>query len=311
MTIWLETSNGIFRYRELSSLRPSKSIQRQVILDGVRLLLGRISIWSVWYISAFGSIWFTDFVMAHKVLGVDDMRSIEGNEIGYRRAVYNSPYATVLVWQGFSYDVLPTLYGEEAIAARPWMVWLDYDYDLNESVRDDIRSVVENAPANSILLVTFNGMENKYGQAAERPARLQQLLGAVVPDDLPKRACKDEQMAGNASGKFYARFHEIRGRRSCSAWWFCTCLPRHIQGCCSHGDCRRHIACEGSSSHCTSDIVGQNVRGRADRSPLGLRTLTIREAVSLQSQLPCTEHLSRELVQRLGFDLVEEHIESF
>jgi hypothetical protein len=32
------------------------------------------------------------------------------------------------------------------------MVCLDYDHDLNESVQEDIRSMVENVPANSIVV---------------------------------------------------------------------------------------------------------------------------------------------------------------
>ena len=42
----------------------------------------------------------------------------------------------------FRSDVLPDLYKEEALRGRPWMVWLDYDYELNESVGEDIRSLI-------------------------------------------------------------------------------------------------------------------------------------------------------------------------
>lgn len=175
------------------SLRPSKSIQRQLVFEGVAKLKSQLDLDRLAYIG-FGSIWFTDFVLAHKLLGIDDMVSIECNDVGYHRALFNSPFATVRVRHGFSSAVLPTLYEDDIIRGRPWLVWLDYDYEFNATLRDDVVALVENAPANSILLITFNGNEMKYGAAPDRPEHLRGLFGAAVPDDLPKRACKDERM---------------------------------------------------------------------------------------------------------------------
>ena len=47
------------------SLRPSKSIQRQVVFEGVRNLQSRLDAEDQMYVG-FGSIWFTDFILAHK-----------------------------------------------------------------------------------------------------------------------------------------------------------------------------------------------------------------------------------------------------
>lgn len=67
------------------SLRPSKSVQRGLVFEGLRAVSNSVDLRNAVYIG-FGSIWFTDFVMAHKVLNIDDMVSIEANEIGFRRA---------------------------------------------------------------------------------------------------------------------------------------------------------------------------------------------------------------------------------
>lgn len=96
------------------SLRPSKTIQRQIVFDCVRSLQAGLNLERLVYVG-FGSIWFTDFVMAHKLLGIDDMVSLEADDIGYRRAVFNSPFSTVRVKHGYSYDVLPNLYIDTAI----------------------------------------------------------------------------------------------------------------------------------------------------------------------------------------------------
>ncbi len=172
------------------SLRASKSIQRQIVFDAVQLLREVMDLDSLVYVG-FGSIWFTDFVLAHKVLRIDDMVSIECNDIGYSRAKFNAPYSTVRIERGLSTAILPRLFDDSSLAARPWMLWLDYDYEFDDSVRDDVRSVIENVPLNSILVMTFNGLDRKYGQKpGERTEHLRQLLGAVVPDDLQAASCK-------------------------------------------------------------------------------------------------------------------------
>ena len=83
------------------SLRPSKSIQRSLVFEAVQILQGTLDLNEMVYIG-FGSIWFTDFQMAHKLLNVTDMVSIEADAIGYSRAVFNQPYRTVCVRNGSS-----------------------------------------------------------------------------------------------------------------------------------------------------------------------------------------------------------------
>ena len=175
------------------SLRPSKSIQRQMVFDGIRTLRSHLNINESIYVG-FGSIWFADFVMAHKILDIDEMISMEKDEILYRRAVFNSPYASVKVHQGSSSDILPTLYEDETICERPWVIWLDYDSAFNETSIDDTRTAIESAPDDTICLVTFNGNESKYGRAKDRPSRLRDLFGDVVPDDLCMSRCDSTNM---------------------------------------------------------------------------------------------------------------------
>jgi hypothetical protein len=290
------------------SLRPSKSIQRQIVFDGIRELQADLDLERLVYIG-FGSIWFTDFVMAHKLLRVDDMVSIEGSDIGYRRAVFNSPYATVRVKAGFSGGVLPTLYEDEIIKARPWLVWLDYDYEFNENVRDDVRSLVENAPANSVLIFTFNGRDSKYGKAQERPDRLRALFGAVVPDDLTKDACKDGQMpetlaeialdymravAADLSrpGGFIPAFRVV----------YKDSVPMVTVG---------GVLPAKGAARIATDIIGKSTWPCRPEKAIVAPHLTIREAAILQAQLPKPLPLSRAIVQGLGFDLEDEQIATF
>lgn len=290
------------------SLRPSKTIQRKLVFSGVRVLQNHLHLERMAYIG-FGSIWFTDFTLAHKLLGVDDMTSIEGSDIGYQRACFNAPYATVKVKHGYSNDVLPDLYKEASLAGRPWMVWLDYDYELNESARDDIRSLIENAPENSIVLVTFNGNEGKYGRLSDRPGRLKTLLGSLVPDGLTPEACKDDLMQvtlANLSLDFMKSIAADLARPGGFVPAF-----RVI-----YKDSTPMVTVGGvlpakGAARAASDVVNEaNWPGRP-ATRVTAPHLTMREAATLQAKLPSTVKLSRAVVQGLGFDLEDEQIEAF
>jgi|SRR5580700_5310092 hypothetical protein len=291
------------------SLRPSKSIQRQIVFDGVRLLPDVMDLDRLAYIG-FGSIWFTDFVLAHKLLRIDDMVSIESNDVGYSRAKFNAPYSTVRVEHGLSTTILPKLFDDPSLAGRPWMLWLDYDYEFNESVRDDVRSVIENAPVNSILIITFNGLDRKYGQPPpERVKRLRELLGSVVPDELGPASCKAEQMQVTLAdlgldfmksiaadiarpGGFVPAFRVLY-RDGAPMVTIGGILP--VRG-----------AVRG-----VRDLVSGKSWPAWPSKPISAPPLTMREAAVLQSLLPCTTKLTRADVQNLGFDLEDEHIEAF
>ncbi|WP_051004695.1 O-methyltransferase [Halomonas sp. KM-1] len=290
------------------SLRPSKSIQRQIIFEGVRFLQGHLNLDELVYIGL-GSIWFSDFIIAHKLLRVNDMVSIEASEIGYHRAKFNSPYATVRVFKGLTNQVLPTLYEDDLIKGRPWFVWLDYDMEFNESLQEDLRSLVEKAPANSIVIITFNGHESNYGAAPDRPQRLRELFGASVPDDLTKRSCKGPRMQETLADYSLKFIKAIAADISRPGGF----LPsfRII-----YKDSAPMITVGGILPSKGAVITAEGVLSGESwecniQQPVIAPNLTLRETSLLQSQLPCQGTLTREMVRELGFDLEEEQIRTF
>lgn len=290
------------------SLRPSKSIQRQLVFEGVRKLQTNLDLENMVYIG-FGSIWFTDFMLAHKLLGIRDMISIEGHEVGFHRARFNAPLATVSVKHGYSGDILVELFEDESLRKKPWLIWLDYDYDLNEAVRDDLRAVVENAPANSILLTTFNGVEMKYGAAPDRPERLRDILGAVVPDDLPKNAYKGERLHETLCD-LTLDFLQSAAADMARPGGFLPAFRIIYQ------DGAPMITVGGvlpskGAARIASDVIVQPSWPCKPRQPIKAPHLTIKEAAVLQSQLPSDTALTRQKVQELGFDLEDEEVAAF
>jgi hypothetical protein len=291
------------------SLRPSKSIQRQIVFDGVRLLQAKIDLGGLAYFG-FGSIWFTDFVMAHKLLNVNEMVSIESNEIGYRRAKFNSPFKTVTVRKGLSSVVLPTLYVDALYVDRPWMIWLDYDYEFRESIKLDIRSVIENCPRkNSILLVTFNGKDSRYGQATDRAELLRIMLGAVVPDELSKEECEGDRMRDTLADLVLAYMGAVAAENSRQGG-FVPAFRLIYQDSAPMVTVGGVLPVTQDAQATRSAVAAKDWPGQPAK-PIRAPHLTIREAAALQSQLPCRQGLSRKDVQALGFDLEDEQIEAF
>jgi hypothetical protein len=291
------------------SLRPSKSIQRQIIFNGVTLLQRSLDLERLAYVG-FGSIWFTDFILAHKLLGVDDMVSIECDDIGYQRAKFNVPYATVRVEHGDSCDILTALYKNERLSGRPWMVWLDYDYELNESARDDVRSLVENVPANSIVLITFNGIDRRYGQRpAERPARLRTLLGSVVPDDLSPTDCKEDLMQATLAN-LALDFMQSTAAELARPGGFIPAFRVLYKDSAPMVTVGGVLPAKGAARIASDVVNAANWPARPSKS-IKAPHLTMREAATLQCKLPSATKLSRAVVQELGFDLEDEQIEAF
>lgn len=290
------------------SLRPSKSIQRQVIFDGVRELQVHLDLDRLVYVG-FGSVWFTDFVAAHKVLRIEDMVSIEGHDVGYRRAAFNAPYATIRVKHGYSGEILPTLFEDETLKGRPWFVWFDYDYCFNESVKDDVRSLIEKAPPSSIVILTFNGHEMEYGRAQERPERLRELFGAVVPDELSKNSCHGDRMQETLADLTLDYMRSVAADLS-RPGGFLPAFRIIYKDSAPMVTVGGVLPTKGAVSTATCVLDAEAWRCNPKKRIIAPH-LTMREAAILQSQLPRATPLTRTQIKSLGFDLEEEQIETF
>lgn len=290
------------------SLRPSKSIQRQIVFEAVRMLQAKLDLERMAYVG-FGSIWFSDFLLAHKNLGVENLHSIEADDIGFVRAKYNAPFATVAVHHGISNEILRELVADDELRARPWMVWFDYDYAFDESVRDDVRMLIESAPINSVILITFSGSEMKYGAAPDRPKRLQDLFGSLVPEDLAKRACKDERMQETLAD-FGLDFMRTVAAETSRPGGFVPAFRLLYKDQSPMVTVGGVLPAKGAAATAGDVVRGEQWPAKPSR-PIVAPHLTIREASALQALLPCAESLSRADVQALGFDLADAQIESF
>lgn len=291
------------------SLRPSKSVQRGLVFEGLRAISTALGLDNAVYVG-FGSIWFTDFVMAHKVLSIDDMVSIETNEIGFRRAVFNKTYRTITMMHGLSQEKLPELLLIQGYVARPWIVWLDYDSALNEGVVQDFQWVLNNAPPNSICLFTFSATQNAYGdKPIHRPARIKALLGDVVPDDLSKDACSKEALPVTLAqlAMDYLK-SEVADSARPGGFVEAFRIPYlDSVGMVTVGGILPAVGAVPAVRSVVSSDTWRCLTNEVIQAP----QMTLKEVAALQAELPQIMQITRAHIQSLGFDLQDEQIQSF
>ncbi len=155
-------------------LRPAKHVERKMLRDALRRLVSFGPLETYRYIG-FGSIYFGDFQLFHKSLGIADMISIEhaGNEA---RVNFNRPYRSIDLKFGESGYILRNLSGWD----QKTILWLDYDGPLNRAALTDIDTFCSRAVPGSVLVVTVNV---EPGRVQDKYSLLDQLKRLVDSDD--------------------------------------------------------------------------------------------------------------------------------
>jgi hypothetical protein len=170
------------------SLRPNKSVERKIVFSGLQAISKVIDLGPYRYMGL-GSLWFVDYVMAHRLLGISSMISIERDSIGIKRAEFNRPLGCITVVAGESTVVIPTL----NLSDRPSITWFDYDSSIDGPVLEDLALLVPKCAPNSILIVTINAKKDELpakeesGAEVDPETSLRRIAGDLVPTPLPAR----------------------------------------------------------------------------------------------------------------------------
>lgn len=158
------------------ALRPAKCIERKMLCEASRKLSEFAHLDSFRYIG-FGSTYFSDFALFHRLLGIRNMVSIERDVANRERFSFNLPYRCIDLEFGDSNDVLPNLGWNSRT-----ITWLDYDDKLSSSVLADVKLVCVSTPPVSMLIVTVNARPDEF---EGNTARLPQLIQRVGEDKVP------------------------------------------------------------------------------------------------------------------------------
>tara|TARA_A100001391_G_scaffold149645_2_gene107095 strand:- start:5296 stop:6222 length:927 start_codon:yes stop_codon:yes gene_type:complete len=130
-------------------LRVAKQIERKMISE-MLIRFSRVHDLSDYQYIGFGSIAFQDFSIIHRVLGIDDMLSIE-KSLKAERFEFNKPYACIRIEHGDASVVVDRYdWNKKSI------VWLDYDEKIDEEKLLTIGRCVQEMEPGSLVLVTVN-----------------------------------------------------------------------------------------------------------------------------------------------------------
>src|SRR5262249_18751827 len=79
------------------SIRTNKNIERKLVFDRLRTLDAALH-FSTYRYMGLGSMWFVDFVLAHRALRINELWSLE--ESNADRAEFNKPYDCIRIIPG-------------------------------------------------------------------------------------------------------------------------------------------------------------------------------------------------------------------
>lgn len=132
-------------------LRPAKQIERRMILDAFQILTVQGFPLRDYQYIGFGSIYFVDFILFHKLLGINNLLSIEGDKSITKRVKFNKPFDLIKIRMDYSGDVISSIDRDQRI-----ILWLDYDYRLCKNIVEDITLATNNLSSGSVIMITVD-----------------------------------------------------------------------------------------------------------------------------------------------------------
>lgn len=132
-------------------LRSAKQVERRMLIDALQILSSCGFHITEYQYTGFGSIYFVDFVLFHKYLGIARMWTIEHDKTIRRRVHFNLPFSFVKVFMSDAGEVLSHL-----PLNRRHLLWLDYDSFISSASAEHVYLAASRLPAGSIILVTVD-----------------------------------------------------------------------------------------------------------------------------------------------------------
>lgn len=312
-------------------LRANKNIEQKLVFDVLLRAQQSIVFPEPVYVG-FGSMWFADFRLAHRVLGLETLVSIE-RPAHAGRADFNKPFDSISIKAGECLSVLRAFSTEDWVP--PVFAWLDFDGRLTDDVASAIDVFLGSCTENSVLIVTVNAQRKRYSRDRIREQReqtsvayLEQTLGqSVVDSKFEPRVTRGGKYEDVADDKFpelladsllsYMRYklrllaRQSNGKAMSFVPLFSLC----------HEDGASMITVGGaicadaevpSWRRCLEEHpVLENQDGSPVFGKLDLMPITLKEKLALDSCLPNPQEEFLDRVQKCGVVLPETQIEKY
>lgn len=131
--------------------RPAKQVERRMLLHALHALRDLGYHISSYAYTGLGSIYFIDFVLFHRYLGLSNLTSVEGDPEVRKRVEFNCPYDLIDVVHADISSQISRLSPE-----RRHILWLDFDSILTEDMLDAVQLASTQLSVGSLLLVTVD-----------------------------------------------------------------------------------------------------------------------------------------------------------
>jgi len=139
-------------YRKIAyDLRRAKQVERRMMFDALQILSRANFDIGEYQYTGFGSIFFVDFQLFHKYLGVTRLLNVEHVEGIQKRVEFNKPFDLVDLAFTSAAEVIPKLSVD-----RKHILWLDYDDHLKDWMLQDVVSALSRLAVGSLVLVTVD-----------------------------------------------------------------------------------------------------------------------------------------------------------
>lgn len=183
-------------------LRPAKAVERKMICDSLRCLSPFGEVATYRYVG-FGSTYFSDFILFHKSLHIEEMISIEQDMHAKVRFEYNKPFSCIKIKYGNSYEVLPTIEW-----TKKSIVWLDYDSPLDKNILDDIDTIISKLVSGSVLIVTASAEPDRPLQEGLTINEINKFREDKLQQRLPKEKIPISFTPTDLTGKNLANLYK-------------------------------------------------------------------------------------------------------
>jgi hypothetical protein len=172
-------------------LRPGKQIERRILLDSLQHLIELgFPIRDYRYVG-FGSIFFYDFSMLYRYLGIRDMVSLEIDSEIEKRVKYNRPYDNIDVRIESAASYIPNIDRD-----RRHIVWFDYDQMVSMENLADVTDVMFYLRSGSVFLITVDAFPpTEYRSASKLRRHVERDLRSYLPDKYPTSRIKVESLS--------------------------------------------------------------------------------------------------------------------
>lgn len=139
-------------------LRPNKQVERKIIIEIIQKFHKEIAITDYCYIGM-GSIYYYDFILMHKLLGLNDLTSID-NKISPKRFQFNKPYEFIKFENTTTSKYLLNHQWNE----KKNLIWLDYDDKFidNDYLDTDLSLLCKNCNNHDIVFISLNSFAPKF-----------------------------------------------------------------------------------------------------------------------------------------------------